>query len=309
MTKIADLSGSSPNGISGRDYLKRFAKQMLRNSLFVGVFHEKRFVESLGSYRDVISICPGETEFIENVLAVLKKIDEELVKKPWVGVTGPDAVGAPVGYCLWVALPKEVFGKYWYKVKTVEFFDAEIRLKLEILRPFQSEATPRTSPPRDGKDSNDFDVRENLQEISHQLKDNLIYFCKNTITLENIKHSVIFLALLIGTIVAGTVNISKYLLEYSLKLMNETSNLIKAMTPLLINFTNLVGKLIFGFYHTTIALFRGKSQVPAPVYNSYFTFDPQQMQLQDPRQRYNKYFSRGLPYPSQGGGPTITPLD
>lgn len=305
MTIMTDLSGENES-VNDIGYLKKFAKQMLKNSLFVGNFQEKRFVESLNSYRDVIQIAQDETDFITNLMAVKKRIEQTLIKSPWMGITEPDTIGAPTGYNLWVILQEEVLGKHWYKVKTVEFLYDEIRLKLEIVRPVTRENTPRQMAPPEKSDGNDsFNI--SLEEIQENLGKYFMYFYKNILTLENFKNSVIFIALLVSTIIAGSVNMIKYMLEYLLKLIRETSNLVRAVTPLLIHLINVTGKLIFGFYHLVVTLFQGKPN-QQPVYNSYYNIDPQKLMLPDPRQRYNQYFTRGLP-PNKRSGVTITPLD
>ncbi|XP_074026417.1 uncharacterized protein [Leptinotarsa decemlineata] len=291
MTKVAELCRISKNEYKGPEYVKNYAKQMLRNSLFVGVFKEKRFVESLGSYRDVVNISEAETDFIENLLSVLRKINQEFFKTPWVGITGPNTIGVPVGYCLWVVLPKEVFGKYWYRVKTVEFFKDEIRLKLEVVRQFQNQCFSKNSSTVDNNFVN-YDLKANFSEVIHQ------------INFENVKHCTIFIILFSGTIIVGAINITKYLLEYLLQFMKELSNLIRVMTPIIINFMNVILKAFFGFYQMIITLCHGKPQ-SQPIYNSYISFDPRYMD----NPRFNRYFNNDIPpYSQQRIGDTIRPI-
>lgn len=215
-------------------------------------------------------------------------------------------LGAPVGYNLWVVLPKEVFGKYWYKVKTVEFLDKEIRLKLDIVRPYQRESTPL----RNTSDYESENLSSILEEKKLQIKQNLEYFLRELLTLGNIIDSLKFIAILLSTILAATFNVLKYLLEWFLKFLNELSGLIKASTPIFINIINLIGNSIFGLYKLIYSLFYEKPK-PAPVYNNYITYDPQNLGFIDPQARYNKYFDKRIPYyPSiTQGGARITPLD
>lgn len=307
MTKVSEISSSSVDDVSDHEYIKKYAKQMLRNSLFIGTFQEKRFVEPINSYRDVITIAGDEEDFITNLLVVKRKIDEGFLKKPWLGITDPDTVGAPVGYNLWVELKEEVFGKYWYKVKTVEFHQNEIRLKLDIIRPVKQEHSPlRTNTSGTQQTTDDVDFKEYFNQVCQALKLNLTSFCTGVLTFENIKQSVIFLSLLVGAIITGGVSIIQYLLEYLLKLIREVSFLIKAITPIITTCVNLIGKSIFGFYSMIVALYRSKP-APPPVYNAYLQYDPKM----DHYQPYHNNYRPGLEYyPSRrsGSGVRITPL-
>lgn len=304
MTKLEVMNKNGE--ILETDYLKKFSKDMLKNTMFIGTFQEKRFVESLNSYRDVVGIHEEEQDFIENILVVKRKIEDTLIKRPWIGITEPDTIGTPAGYCLWVILPEEAvaLGKFWYRVKTVEFSINEIRLKLEIVRPFKE-----NSPKKKNESELSSSVSISLEDINQQLRNNFYYIYKFILTYENVKQSVIFIALLVSTILAACIHMIKYLLEYFLKLIRETTGLIKAFTPILINLFNVIAKVIFGFYHLIVTLYQGKP-TPQPVYNSYYSVDPQQSMLRDPRERYNRYYPKQLPYyPSRKSGVTITPLD
>uniref|UniRef100_V5I9V1 Uncharacterized protein n=1 Tax=Anoplophora glabripennis TaxID=217634 RepID=V5I9V1_ANOGL len=310
MTKVSEISSSSVHDLSDIDYIKKYAKQMLRNSLFIGTFQEKRFVEPLNSYRDVITIARHEEDFINNLLVVKRKIDEGFLKKPWLGITDPDTVGAPVGYNLWVELKEEVFGKYWYKVKTVEFHENEIRLKLDIIRSVKQEHSPlrtNTNASSTQQNTDAVDFREYFNQICEALKFNLMNFCSSVLTFNNIKQSVIFLSLLIGAIITGGVGLIQYLLEYLLKLLREISFLIKAVTPIVTTCVNLVGKSIFGFYSMIVALYRSKPAPPA-VYASYVQYDPRTSYYEPAMPNYRKEI---LYHPDtrSRSGVTITPLN
>ncbi|CAG9854601.1 unnamed protein product [Phyllotreta striolata] len=302
MTIAANTSNTN-NVCTGIEYTKTFVKQMVKNTLFTGVFQEKRLVEELGSYRDVVTICPEEEDFIKNIKSIKTKIEREVITKAWVGITEPSTIvenflvflGAPVGYNLWVVLPKEVFGKYWYRVKTVEFLDREIRLRLDIVRPYQRETTPL----RDASENMDFSAI--IEEKKTQFKRNIHYFLSEMLTLRNFMETVKFFAILIAALLAGVFNVLNYLLEWFLKFIRELSNLTRAFTPIVINVINLVGSTIFGLFKLIYALFTDNRK-PAPVCNNYI-IDPS----------YSKYINKPLPYNNfpaiQQRGPRITPLD
>lgn len=296
------ISTTNSQTCSGLEYTKRHVKSMLKNCIFIGEFKEKRFVEIINAYRDIITVSPQEKDFIQNLTAVKRKLDLEIVNKSWIGITTPTMIGAPVGYNLWVVLPQEVFGTYWYRVKTVEFSSDEIRLKLDIIRPYQRESTPLRS-----LDEAEVSVSMIYEEKIQMLKENILYFFRHIVTLHNIKEVIIFLCVFASTLFLGLISGVKYLLEYLLLLIREISFLMKSVSPIFNAMFQMITKCIYGLYHLVYVIF-GK---PPPVYNNYINLNPQ-TEFSDPRSRYNDYFqNRALPYypTKQRRGPTITPLD
>lgn len=289
---------------TGREHVKRFAKQMLKNTIFIGTFHEKRFVECLDAYRDVVCISSNEADFIQNLVAVKKRIEGEFVKLPWIGITDPHGIGTPAGYNLWVELHTEIFGQYWFKVKTVDFHINQITLKLEVVRPIKNENSiyGNMLSPTDG--SSEFSFNTSLSSIQFWMQEILGKFC-NIITTQNIKHSIIFTALLLSTLVLSAVDIIKYLLEYSLKLINGLSNLIHSSTPIVINFFNVCGKIIFGLFHLIVLLFKS-NPTPPPVYNAYINYDPKKGMPNS--FIFDKTFPKALPSAPNRSRATIKPI-
>lgn len=297
MTKLS--VENSPVAVGDYEYTKKYAKQMLKNTIFIGRYHEKRLAEYLNSYRDVISIDTNEGQFIENLLAVKKKITETYLKKTWIGITETESSGGTPNYSLWVELTENVFGEFWFKVKTVEFLDNEVRLKLENVRPVKQE-----SPCRSTLDISDIkNLIPTIKGLPLLLLERFICFCKENLTYDNTKHTVIFIFLLASTLVVGIVNGIKYFLEYLLKLLREVSGLIKVLTPIILNFFNLIQRLVFGLYHMIILLFQGKPK-PQPVYN--LIYNPE---FRDPRERYNQYFALPPHNWNQGTGARIRSIN
>lgn len=289
MTKISELPNSMDER-SNNEYIKNFSKRMLRTQLFVATFQEKRYVEPLKSYRDVVKVDSDEKEFIENILAVRKKLRQERpTSSKWIGITGPDTIGAPVGYNLWVILPIEVFGTYWFKVKTVEFLENEVRVKLDIVRPVRNEKS--VSDVSEADDSSNFDLKSSIQDLSNSIRSNITNIAKTHLTVTNIKGTVIFTLLLIGSIIGGGVNVVKYLMEYLLKFMQETSGFIKVCTPIIISCIDLIRKTIYGLFTLIVVLVHGRPN-PRQMYSPHI--NPNNMiAYEEPR-----YRRRGLPYNS-----------
>ncbi|XP_066145563.1 uncharacterized protein [Euwallacea fornicatus] len=294
MTKITELPLNSINQASNLSYIKNFSRRMLKTQIFVGTFQEKRFVQNLNSYRDVVKINSKETQFIENLLTVKDKVSRELADITWIGITEPNTIGAPMGYCLWVVLPVEVFGTYWFKVKSIDFVANEMCIKLEILRKFVVEKEEDSSSSTD-RSSLSFNV------VLNQVKFNLFRSFRELFTFANFKETVIFISLLVSTIVVGVVNLIKYLMEYVLQILPQISNLIKSITPIIVKCFDLIYKIVHGIFSLIVILvysYKTPQQINhRPYYNS--------IQYREPL-RENFRRRRGLPSRSSV---IIEPLD
>jgi hypothetical protein len=280
MTKITELSRDSSGSFTEdleESRVRKFAKHMLKSSLFIGTFLEKRFVEPLDSYRAVIKVGDDEAEFIENLISVKKRCVKFFPKNVWVGITEPKTIGAPAGYNLWVSLNEEVFGSYWYKVKNVEFFFNEVRLKLEVVRPISKEKTPvhNITPKEVFEEASQSEIKEFRTRISAFFKEKLNELFGETLTWPNIKQAVIFIFLLLSTLITFLIEAIKYLLEYFLKLLHETSGLVKVCTPIIISFMKLVMNTINGLYNLIAMMWRDRS--PPKINQNLYQFSPYQV--------------------------------
>ncbi|RZC39938.1 hypothetical protein BDFB_003791 [Asbolus verrucosus] len=315
MTKIAEInqdSSASFSEDSEETRVRKFAKHMLKSTLFIGSFQEKRFVEPLNSYRDVIKVADDETDFIENLIAVKKRCAKFFVKNVWIGITEPKTIGTPAGYNLWVSLDEEVFGSYWYKIKSVKFHSNEVCLKLEVVRPVSREKTPvhNITPQQVLEDVSQHDVSELGVKISHYFKEKFSELFREILTVTNIKEAIIFIFLLLSTLITFLVHAIQYLLEYFLKLLHETSGFIKVCSPIIISFIRLIMNTINGFYALIAVMWRDRS--PPNINQNLYQLLP----YESP---YNNNM-RALPYQgdvprnrkfyrSSGSSVRITPLN
>lgn len=268
----SDTSTSSLDHSEALDFeeerLHSFANQMLKGRLFIGDFQEKRYVANIAEYRDVVVIAHDERDLHVD-LAVVRKRLMTLLKDRWVGITMPDTIGAPAGYCVWVNLPEEVFGTYWYKIRSVHFTNNEVLLKVKPLRSVSSTATHELCKVPDISNQETVSgPTENLKKIAANFKrllaTHMLYFFTHVITLNNIKDTAVFLVLLIGTVLGAGVSGGKYFLEFSLKLLHEISDFVKAATPICIACIDMIGKLIGGLYMLIAMLLGNKKPLPPP---------------------------------------------
>lgn len=295
---LEEMSLSSSVG----DYLspeelqvREFVKSMLKGRLFIGNFQEKRLVANLKAYRDVIVVSKDEHDLLHDLEVVRKRI-ASVYKGRWIGITTPDIIGAPATHCLWVELPEEVFGSYWYKIKTVKFRDQEVLLKIAIVRPVNKTTADASNIENvdhkkvDDDTKTEEDNEYSFTDFKKALKDRGIYvqsaafaILKDVVTYENTKDAVIFLSVLLMAIGASSVKLMHYIAEYSLRLLHEVSGLIRAVTPFFVACIDMVGKLI----GACLILFFGSGKKAPPAYNVIENRNPQVRTITyDPRDAY-----------------------
>lgn len=235
-----------------QQHLYEFVNTMLRGRLFIGNFQEKRYVANLKEYRDVIVVNADEKELLVDLDVVKKRLGNSFRDK-WIGITTPKTIGAPAGYCMWVVLPEEVFGRYWYKIRSVSFRNNEVLLKIKPVRAISlntssEEATTHCEKAKLSLQTQKLAATADIKSIQT--------FFSEVITWENVKATIKFLVLLIGTVLVGLIGGAKYFADFSLKLTRELSNLIKALTPFAIACLGMVEKVIGGFYILLAMVFR-----------------------------------------------------
>lgn len=238
-------------------YLHDFVNSILKGRIFIGRFQEKRYVSHLKDYRDVIVVNPDEKD-LHIDLRVIKKRLSNTCKDKWIGITTPDTIGAPVGFCLWVELPEEVFGQYFYKVRSVRFRNNEVLLKIKPLRALVANTSMTKNNTTSETHSSKLEIFK--QRLKHLILEDVSTFIYNTVTFNNIKETTKFLVLLLGTLLVGVIEGMKYLAEFSLKLLHELSFLMKTLTPFAIACVDMFGKVVGGFYILLAMIWRDSTK-------------------------------------------------
>ncbi|GJQ69067.1 hypothetical protein Trydic_g6231 [Trypoxylus dichotomus] len=164
-----------------------FAKQMLHGRLFIGSFQERRYVESLNAYRDVVCISREEQELIQDILTVKQKVEELHPNNHWVGITTPDIIGTPASYSLWVELPENTpFGAYWFKIRRMKFNINESCLRIKVIRPITQDAH-RTKESKEQTTSDNLSFEDTYANVREDINEKLHYFLQNITTFANLK--------------------------------------------------------------------------------------------------------------------------
>lgn len=245
--------------------LQLFSKQMLNGRRFKGTFQEKRYVESLNAYRDVVCLAGEEEELIQDILAVKHKIDDLYPSSHWIGITTPDIVGAPAAYSLWVDLPKNTtFGAYCFKIKRVKFSDKETRLRIQVIYPLNEDMHRIDEKKEHLYSDANTSSSDILTNIKQDINEKLHYLLQNIATLSNLRETIKFLFMLLATITVFLFEILKYFSEFLLKFMNEFSNFMKSAAPIFQILANLVERLFRTLCMLVAFLIKGGSPSPTP---------------------------------------------
>lgn len=260
-----------------------FAKQLLVNRLFLGHYQERRLVESLKSYRDVVVVSNSEKDLKRDLETVWRKLKGcPKFSKVWIGITGPELVGAPAGQALWLKLNDLAFGQYWFQIKQVKYVEGkELYLRLKCVRAVDTSAftergdfEPAKAPQILDNNSECPSERSfhtessmNWDEVKGKFKANVEEGAANIVSLltyHNAKEVIVFTAVLITACMTGLFHSLRYLGDYTLRFMREFSYIIRATTPIFLAIIDFFTKLVGGFYLLIAMMWRTSRQPQAP---------------------------------------------
>jgi hypothetical protein len=251
------------------DDLQSFCKNLLKAKLFVGHYQERRRVDSILAYRDLIVLPEAECDMIRYMKIVAKRIEDHHGQQhKWIGITDKQVVGAPAGFCVWTELEDVPFGKYWFEVKTVRFRDNEVLIRVKMIRPFveAGESSTESSATNTTLDAGDF------VELLIAKKNGFLSFWYDFIatgvTTENVIAALKFTCLLFVGLVHGSVEFVKFLGYFSIRFMHEFNRLIHVCTPLFLGILDFCSKIVGGLYILVAMFFRDsrKSEPPRQIH-------------------------------------------
>lgn len=300
-----DEGNSSGSSITNRNYnctnndqrnqsfrnLKIYAKQMLKNRIFLGNYIEKHFVDKLQIYKDLVQLNKSENILIDDITKVLQRIqnfyncNKQLSDNIWIGYTNPNMIGSPLmGHCIWTTFDNDnndilPFGQYWFQIKSIKFTDQSIEIELKTLRSV-GETFSTTSFIADSGNVieylNDTFTNVNWKELliswRQAINQNAFRFLSEEVTIENIKKCIRLIGLMIVLIFSGLLQLTKYLGEFTLRFIQEFTKFIHVATPIMITIVNTMGKIVGGLYILLAMMWRdafgggGRGQAP-PNFN------------------------------------------
>ncbi|XP_049846512.1 uncharacterized protein LOC126298951 [Schistocerca gregaria] len=236
-----------------------FAKKLLCNKVFLGHYQERRYVDSLKSYRDVVLIDEGESD-LKSQLDIVKQ-HMAIYCGPsisWIGITGPDVIGAPNGYAVWVKLHEMPFGKYWFQIKNIKISQScEVVVSLKRVR----------KDKHSGNETKDELEEDNsLRSVSSILVDffsygtakNLVNRITSELTTENVSKTVCFITVLLITVLAGLLHLVKLLGFFSLKFLHQLTILLQVLTPYFLGIMDFLSKCVGGLYILIAMMWRDR---------------------------------------------------
>ncbi|KAJ8664360.1 hypothetical protein QAD02_006022 [Eretmocerus hayati] len=214
--------------------------ESLKGKIFVGRYTEKRYVEELEDYRDIIVVESNE-EISQNLRKAQKSF-VGLSKDKWVGITDDPDNHESEDRFLWVQISNIPLGKHWFQIKSIEFGAKEIFLVIHFVQTFRD-------PGRSILSSNDSELPPlDFKEI---------------FTFRNFCEAVRFIAVLLMTVITIGIEILRYVGEYTLKFSNIFVNLVHVSTPICLGIFDFLSKCIGGLYWLIFVLIRGSPSTPA----------------------------------------------
>lgn len=255
-----------------------FAEQTLRDRVFMGNFLEKRYVNNLNGYQDVIVLDHQEKSLCDDFSKV-KHLFLSANPNYWVSFTEPHDFEAPSVYCIWTDLDREhhnsaddlnvattAFGEYWFQIKAIHFQFNAMELQLKILRKIETiSSIANTSALSHTQqviaDIDTTKIQQYVQEKFIQIdwaelfnqwrmaiNQNTYRFFSTEFTWNNAMAGARMIATFFILFFQMSVYFVQYMGEFTLKLIFELANFLRAATPILLAVINLIGKTIGGFY-------------------------------------------------------------
>lgn len=309
--------------------LKTFAKEKLKNRIFFGKYREKRYVDKLNVYKDVIVLNKSEKILCDDIIEVHRRIqnfyessqindsginvsgnddNHKKVNDYWFGFGDCREIDSTPNFCIWTNLEAIFgtnetipFGQYWFQIKNVKFNDNHIEIQLKILRPandLSSSNDPIVYDTFNIVDSiqdgiQHIDWKELFRSWARTIHQTIYKFCFEQITKENLFEFVKFTGLLIMLVLTGSVHLIKGFGEFALRFIQESTKFMKVITPILLTIVNTLGKMVGGFYILIAMMWRdawGRSSTPnRSNYNNQLMIDNRPYKSPYARSQRNVY--------------------
>lgn len=297
-TTLSTLASTNPHEIA----LQSLCKQLLKSKLFKGYYLERRYVEELQDYRDVVCLQKSE----KSLEKMLRDIRDKLqlfysFQNPnmWIGITsGPlSGITQPLPFALetylWVELKDMAFIEYWFNIKSIRFRANEVVIKLKVVQPVENEVIPTwaldsirlksiahekrastdatttkpDSTPTSQVTAEDFMLL--LQQWWASTKQTVYSFMAEDITKQNLIGVLRFTLLLIVSTFSVLVMSLEVFGNFTLRLIFEISRLIHVLTPIIMQIIDVISKMIGGFYIILTMLWRDRpGNKNQPKYNA-----------------------------------------
>uniref|UniRef100_A0A1A9VPE5 Uncharacterized protein n=1 Tax=Glossina austeni TaxID=7395 RepID=A0A1A9VPE5_GLOAU len=261
--------------------LHSLCKHLLKSRLFRGFYEQRRYVEQVQTYRDIVSLQRTEKDLEKLLRDVSQKLQMFYLsqnQRMWIGVTNSAAIGASqypgqtLDIYIWVELDELAFGQYWFIIKTVKFRENEVTLKLKTVRPVEFEVAEKPtlstrnlsqSLPLTDKSTVTAESQDPLQvskpvewkdfqllfrQWGFAIRGSIYEFMVQDITKKNIKNLLRFLILLSVSLLSALLMTLKFIGIFIIRFMFELSRFTHVLTPTVLKIIDVFNKIIGGFF-------------------------------------------------------------
>lgn len=256
---------------------------MLKSRIFLGHYQEKRYVNKLRIYKDLIVMNKNEKILCDDIAKVQSRITNfytDQTKRQddiWLGFTHPQTIGAPAAFCIWTTLGADTdtnstiaFGEYWFQIRTIKFNECQIEIQLKVLRPVNN----LTAATFAIQNTFDCDSATNLINYVHDsittvhwsqlfsswrtaINVNAYRFFSEQITFENMKHAVRIAGIVLLLTITAFIHLVQYMGEFTLKFIHEFSRFLHVATPIILALIDTLSKIVGGLYILIAMSIRG----------------------------------------------------
>ncbi|KAI9580016.1 hypothetical protein GQX74_000804 [Glossina fuscipes] len=279
-------AGTSVPTISPQESaLHSLCKHLLKSRLFRGFYEQRRYVEQVRTYRDIVSLQHTEKDLRKLLRDISQKLQMFYLsqnQRMWIGVTNSNAIGVSqypgqtLDIYIWVELDELAFGQYWFTIKTVKFRENEVMLKLKMVRPVEFEIAekhasfrrnlsqsvqlidkftvrtesqdPSLDPLQVSKPVEWKDFRSLFRQWGFAIRGSIYEFMAEDISKKNIKNLLRFLILLILSLLSGLLMTLKFIGIFIIRFMLEITRLTHVLTPIVLKIIDVFNKIIGGFF-------------------------------------------------------------
>jgi len=267
------------------DRLLKHLRERISGCLFSGWYTERRYVDAIDRYRDVVLVDSIEVLIIKQVKYAIRKCGKILSENSFIGLTDVE------NECkLFINLgaggveASHAFGHYWFQLRSINFIpNLGLALEVVVVRQFvttdsescwkcQAHVREQDSSPPVKIDSIGaalLDMRSRLYQVSADVLTEVwqpqTYWSKlrPMLTVANLVHMGKLVMVLVLALFTGMIAGVKQLAQFSLKLLHELANLVDRSTPLALGALNIMSKVMGGAYLLVAMIW--KDSVKKPV--------------------------------------------
>ncbi|XP_068244597.1 uncharacterized protein [Palaemon carinicauda] len=237
-----------------------YIEERLRGHMFSGWIEERKWVENLAGYRDIVEVDEWEVEINQILMCVIRSIPGVLEGKKWINITPPS--DKEPCYCLWTLLPTPPNpGHYWFSVTGVSIHPQfGLRVMLKIIRsihPHDGELAKARRQRR--KQLAAKEPGSELETLSEQVQEWLLQIrqislssvwsaVSSTLTISNIKEAFRFVIVLSMTLVVGIVAFVRESHHYGIQFLHASGVFFRNITPFMQSLLAFFEKIIGGMY-------------------------------------------------------------